>query len=68
MGEQALICAPIGSGKTLSSFLASIDRFTISPPPSTITHVALVSGVIARWAAAAATWARRRGGRPRRGH
>lgn len=33
-GEHTLICAPTGSGKTLTAFLASIDRLTTSPPPS----------------------------------
>ena len=32
-GEHTLICAPTGSGKTLTAFLASIDRLTSTPPP-----------------------------------
>ena len=32
-GEHTLICAPTGSGKTLTSFLASIDRLTTTPRP-----------------------------------
>ncbi len=35
-GDHTLICAPTGSGKTLTAFLASIDRLVTSPtPPST---------------------------------
>ncbi len=32
-GAHTLICAPTGSGKTLTAFLASIDRLTTTPPP-----------------------------------
>ncbi len=32
-GEHTLICAPTGSGKTLTAFLASIDRLTTTPRP-----------------------------------
>ena len=32
-GEHTLICAPTGSGKTLTAFLASIDRLSSTPPP-----------------------------------
>ncbi|MEO7397923.1 MAG: DEAD/DEAH box helicase, partial [Ilumatobacteraceae bacterium] len=31
--EHTLICAPTGSGKTLTAFLASIDRLTTTPVP-----------------------------------
>jgi ATP-dependent Lhr-like helicase len=34
-GEHTLICAPTGSGKTLTAFLASIDRLCTTPAPST---------------------------------
>ncbi len=35
-GDHTLICAPTGSGKTLTAFLAAIDRLVTSPtPPST---------------------------------
>ncbi len=32
-GEHTLICAPTGSGKTLTAFLSSIDRLTTTPRP-----------------------------------
>ncbi len=32
-GRHTLICAPTGSGKTLTAFLSSIDRLVTSPPP-----------------------------------
>lgn len=32
-GRNALVVAPTGSGKTLSAFLASLDRLMTSPPP-----------------------------------
>lgn len=32
-GRSTLICAPTGSGKTLTAFLASIDRLTTTPRP-----------------------------------
>lgn len=32
-GAHTLICAPTGSGKTLTAFLASIDRLVTTPPP-----------------------------------
>jgi len=32
-GEHTLICAPTGSGKTLTAFLASIDRLSTTPAP-----------------------------------
>ncbi|MGA9276975.1 DEAD/DEAH box helicase, partial [Ilumatobacter sp.] len=37
-GEHTLICAPTGSGKTLTSFLASIDRLTTTPRPEAKSH------------------------------
>src|SRR5262245_51460942 len=32
-GEHTLICAPTGSGKTLTAFLGAIDRLVTTPPP-----------------------------------
>lgn len=32
-GAHTLICAPTGSGKTLTAFMASIDRLTTTPAP-----------------------------------
>ena len=37
-GEHTLICAPTGSGKTLTAFLASIDRLTTTPRPEDRSH------------------------------
>ena len=37
-GEHTLICAPTGFGKTLTAFLASIDRLTTTPRPEGRTH------------------------------
>ena len=37
-GEHTLICAPTGSGKTLTAFLASIDRLTTTPRPDERSH------------------------------
>ena len=37
-GEHTLICAPTGSGKTLTAFLASIDRLVTTPRPEERTH------------------------------
>ena len=37
-GEHTLICAPTGSGKTLTSFLASIDRLTTTRRPEPRSH------------------------------
>jgi len=32
-GQHTLVCAPTGSGKTLTAFLSSIDRLVTSEPP-----------------------------------
>jgi ATP-dependent Lhr-like helicase len=37
-GEHTLICAPTGSGKTLTAFLAAIDRLVTTPTPEARTH------------------------------
>ncbi len=37
-GEHTLICAPTGSGKTLTAFMASIDRLVTTPTPVERTH------------------------------
>ena len=37
-GEHTLICAPTGSGKTLTAFLSSIDRLTTTPRPEGRSH------------------------------
>ncbi len=37
-GEHTLICAPTGSGKTLTAFLASIDRLTTTERPDERSH------------------------------
>ncbi len=37
-GDHTLICAPTGSGKTLTAFLASIDRLVTNPQPEARTH------------------------------
>ncbi len=39
-GQHTLVCAPTGSGKTLTAFLSSIDRLvTRRPPPSQVKGV-----------------------------
>jgi ATP-dependent helicase Lhr and Lhr-like helicase len=38
VGKHALVVAPTGSGKTLSAFLASIDRLLTAEPPKDRTH------------------------------
>lgn len=38
VGEHTLICAPTGSGKTLTAFLASIDRLTTTSRPEERSH------------------------------
>ncbi len=37
-GEHTLICSPTGSGKTLTAFLAAIDRLVTTPRPEERTH------------------------------
>ena len=37
-GEHSLICAPTGSGKTLTAFMSSIDRLTTTPRPEERSH------------------------------
>ncbi|HYG94519.1 MAG TPA: DEAD/DEAH box helicase, partial [Nocardioides sp.] len=37
-GRHTLVVAPTGSGKTLSAFLASIDRLLTTPPPEDPKH------------------------------
>jgi ATP-dependent Lhr-like helicase len=37
-GEHTLICAPTGSGKTLTAFLSSIDRLVTTQRPQERTH------------------------------
>ena len=37
-GDHTLICAPTGSGKTLTAFLASIDRLVTTPRPDDRGH------------------------------
>jgi ATP-dependent helicase Lhr and Lhr-like helicase len=37
-GDNALILAPTGSGKTLSAFLWAIDRLVSAPAPAERTH------------------------------
>lgn len=37
-GRHTLVVAPTGSGKTLSAFLASIDRLLTTPPPADRRH------------------------------
>ena len=44
-GEHTLVCAPTGSGKTLTAFLSSIDRLVTTPPadPKARTRVLYIS-------------------------
>ncbi len=44
-GQHTLVCAPTGSGKTLTAFLASIDRLVTSEPaaPRAATRVLYIS-------------------------
>ena len=44
-GGHTLVCAPTGSGKTLTAFLASIDRLVTTPPadPKARTRVLYIS-------------------------
>ena len=44
-GHHSLICAPTGSGKTLTAFLWAIDRLVTSPPPEKLrrTRVLYIS-------------------------
>ena len=37
-GDNALVVAPTGSGKTLSAFLWALDRLVASPPPEDPRH------------------------------
>ena len=37
-GQHTLVCAPTGSGKTLSAFLHAIDRLMASPVPTDATR------------------------------
>ncbi len=37
-GEHTLICAPTGSGKTLTAFLSAIDTLTTTPRPDERSH------------------------------
>src|SRR3954447_16793115 len=44
-GGHTLVCAPTGSGKTLTAFLASVDRLVTTPPadPKARTRVLYIS-------------------------
>jgi ATP-dependent Lhr-like helicase len=37
-GQHVLVCAPTGTGKTLTAFLWGIDRLVTSPPPDGRSH------------------------------
>src|SRR6195952_5891289 len=44
-GQHTLVCAPTGSGKTLTAFMASIDRLVTTEPadPKACTRVLYIS-------------------------
>ena len=42
-GQHTLVCAPTGSGKTLTAFLSSIDRLVTPDQPGVPTQVLYIS-------------------------